>query len=355
MNANPADTRFPHLDLGDLIAEASGQAMGDRALEHLAGCEHCQLEKSRWHLVADGVRGLAAAAPETARPASETAAPASETARLAPETVRPASETAPPAPRRRSRRRAPSRPGRRVRLAGSAAAGLVLLGGAVYGVAESHLVHVSLNGTRTPTETALTAVTGCSQLLQADGTLERVNGSSLDIATASGRPLTVTTTASTFVGESGALLSDITDGASVTVAGPSSAGTVTALMVGIGNPGQRHPQTPPADVVVKGTVADASAAGFTVVTPGGTRVPVTTTSDTVVSVDNPSLGQLPLGATAYALGHAGPGGTLSAQAVAVIVQLPQGGPQLHARVSVHVKDCSPASVNHAIMTLADGR
>src|SRR5580692_8053562 len=64
-----AGTRFPHLDLEDLIAGAAGQPVGDRAREHLAGCEHCRREASRWNLVADGVRGLAAAAPGTARPA----------------------------------------------------------------------------------------------------------------------------------------------------------------------------------------------------------------------------------------------------------------------------------------------
>ena len=101
MNADPADTRYPHLDLGDLIAGAAGQPIGDRAREHLASCEPCQREANRWNLVADGVRGLAAAAPETAQPA------------------RP----------RRTRHRVLA-PWRRVMLvAGSAAAALVLLVG----------------------------------------------------------------------------------------------------------------------------------------------------------------------------------------------------------------------------------
>ena len=34
-----ADTSSLHLDLGDLIAEAAGQPVGDRARQHLAGCE----------------------------------------------------------------------------------------------------------------------------------------------------------------------------------------------------------------------------------------------------------------------------------------------------------------------------
>ena len=47
MNADPTDTRYPHLDLEDLIAGAAGQPIGDRAREHLASCEHCQREANR--------------------------------------------------------------------------------------------------------------------------------------------------------------------------------------------------------------------------------------------------------------------------------------------------------------------
>jgi hypothetical protein len=319
MNADPADTCYPHLDLGDLIAGAAGQPIGDRAREHLASCEHCQREANRWNLVAGGVRGLAAAAPEAAQPA------------------RP----------RRTGQRVLAGPWRRTMLvASSAAAALVLL----VGVGEvTGLVHVHLSGPGTGT--ALTAVTGCTQLEQADGTLEQVHGSSLVIKTASGQPVTVTTTAATKVGEggaSGALLGHITDGSSVTVAGPSSGGTIAAFLVIIANPAQQHPQPPPGMLAVKGTVSDASTAGFTVVTSGGTRVPVTTSSDTVVSDANASLGQFPAGATILALGYAGPDGTLSAKGVVAILQLPQGGPQLHAQAHIHVKDCSPSSIDEAL-------
>lgn len=61
-----AGAGFSHLDLEDLIAGAAGQPIGDQAREHLARCEHCQREADRWNLVADGVRDLAAAAPEAA-------------------------------------------------------------------------------------------------------------------------------------------------------------------------------------------------------------------------------------------------------------------------------------------------
>ena len=202
-------------------------------------------------------------------------------------------------------------------VAGSAAAALVLLVGVG---AVTGLVHVHLSGPST--ETALTAVTGCTQLEQADGTLEQVNGSSLVIQTASGQPVTVTTTASTFVSMSGALLSDITDGASVMVRGYSSGGTIAAAIVTVGQPFSAV--NPPGFVPLQGTVSDASTAGFTLVTSSGTRVPVTTSDDTLVVVPHASPGQLQAGATIFAVGHAGPDGTLSARAVAAVSQLPSG-------------------------------
>ena len=309
MNADPSDTRYPHLDLGDLIAGAAGQPVGDRAREHLAGCEHCQLEANRWNLVAEGVRGLAAAATGTAQPA------------------RP----------RRARQRVLAGPWRRAMLvAGSAAAALVLLVGVG---AVTGLVHVRLSGPGT--QTALTAVIGCTQLEQADGTLEQVNGGSLVIKTASGQPVTVTTTASTFVSMSGPLLGDITDGASVMVRGHSSGGSIAAAIVTVGQPFSAV--NPPGFVPVQGTVADAGTAGFTLVTSGGTRVPVTTSGGTLVVVPHASPGQLQAGAGIFAVGLAGPDGTLSARGVAAVSQL-RSGPHL----SVSVRDCSPSSITEAL-------
>jgi hypothetical protein len=315
MNAGPADTRSPHLDLGDLIAEVAGQPVADRAREHLARCEHCRAEANRWDVVAAGVRGLAAAAPQAA----------------------------PSARPRPTRLRVLPGPGRRAVLAVGVAAALVLAG--VVGYGASRFVHISFGTAGTGAGPVLTAVSGCSALEEAAGTLEQVNGSSLVIKTASGQPVTVTTTASTFLALTGTLRSDITDGASVTVGGPSSNGTINAFFVTIGNPARHHPQMPPGFVVAKGTVSDASNAGFTVITSGGNRVPVATSSDTVVTVPDVSLDQLPIGASAFALGRAGRDGTLSARAVAVIQQLPQGNPQVH--VNVHVKNCSATSIDNA--------
>jgi hypothetical protein len=311
MNTDPTDTRHPHLDLGDLIAGAAGQPVGDRAREHLASCEHCQREANRWNLVADGVRSLAADAPETAQPA------------------RP----------RRTRGRVLAGPWRRaIVVAGSAAAALVLL----VGVGEATgFVHVDLSGPGS--QTTLTAVTGCSQLEQTDGTLEQVNGSSLVIKTASGQPVTVTTTATTLVSMSGPLLSDITNGASVVVRGSESGGTIKAAIVTVGQPFSAV--NPAGFVPVQGTVADASTAGFTLVTSSGTRIPVTTSGDTLVVIPHASPSQLQIGATIFAVGQAGPDGTLSARAVAGVLQLPSGG---HIHASFKVKNCSPSSILMAL-------
>jgi hypothetical protein len=315
MNADPTDTRDPHLDLGDQIAGAAGQPAGDRAREHLARCGDCQREANRWNLVASGVRGLAAAAPQPARPAW------------------PARPAGPP----RGGRRVLAGPWRRAMLvAGSVAAALVLLAG----VGEvTGTVHVHLSGPGTGT--ALTAVTGCSWLEQAGGTLERVDGSSLVIKTASGHPVTVTTTAATSVSMSGPLLGDITDGASVMVRGDRSGETISAAVVTVGQPFSAV--NPAGFVPVQGTVSGAGTAGFTLVTSGGTRVRVTTSGGTLVVVPHASLGQLRAGTAIFAVGHAGPGGTLSARGVAAVTQLP-AGPHL----GVSVKDCSPRSIDDAL-------
>jgi hypothetical protein len=316
MNAGPADTRSPHLDLEDLIAGAAGQPIGDRAREHLANCEHCQLEANRWDLVADGIRGLAATAPEIAQSAGPQ-----------------------PAGPQRTGQRVLAGPWRRAMLvAGSAAAALVLL----VGVGEvTGFVHVHLSGPSSGT--ALTAVTGCTQLEQAHGTLEQVNGSSLVIKTASGRPVTVTTTATTFMSMSGPLLSDITDGASVMVRGYRSGGTIEAAIVTVGQPFSAV--NPRGVVPVQGTVSDASTAGFTLVTSSGTRIPVTTPGDTLVVVPHASPGQLRDGTTIFAIGHAGPDGTLTARAVAAVSPLLAGG-----HLNVTTRGCSPVSIAAGLLS-----
>jgi hypothetical protein len=315
MNTDPAGTRSPHLDLEDLIAEVTGQPIDDRAREHLTRCEHCRTEVNRWDVVASGVRGLAG------------------------DGVHGAAETQ-PGRARRTGQRVLAGPWRRAMLvAGSAAAALVLLVG--IGAATGY---VDISGHST--QATLASVTGCTQLEQTDGILQQVNGTSLVIKTASGQPLTVTTSASTFVSASGPLLSDITDGASVDVRGSSAGGTIAAAIVTVGQP---FSAVNPAGLVpVQGTVSDASTAGFTLVTSTGTRIPVTTSGDTLVVVPHASPGQLQAGTTIFVLGQAGPDGTLSARGVAAITQF-QSGATLH--VSTSVRDCSPASIAEAIGAL----
>jgi hypothetical protein len=318
MNTDPAGTRSPHLDLEDLIAEVTGQAIDDRAREHLTRCEHCRAEVNRWDLVASGVRGLAG---DGVHGVHGVHGPGDARRGRA----------------RRSGQRVLAGPWRRAMLvAGSAAAALVLLVGigAVTG-------HVRISGNST--EATLAAVTGCTQIEQADGILQQVNGTSLVVETASGQPVTVTTTASTFVSLSGAVLSDITDGASADVRGSSSGGTMAAAIVTVGQPFSAV--NPAGPVSVQGTVSDASTAGFTLVTSSGTRIAVTTSGDTLVVVPHASLGQLPVGATIVAVGQAAPDGTLSARGVAAIRQF-RSGATLHANLSV--RDCSPRSITEAI-------
>jgi len=308
-----------HLDLEDLIAEVTGEAIGDQAREHLAGCEQCQLEAKRWSLVAHGVRDLAAEAAEAPQPAR------------------------PP----RGRRRVLSGPWRRAIVAvGSVAAAIVLL--LVVGIAAG-LVHVHLSGPGSGpgSETTLTSVSGCTRLEQAYGTLERVNGADVVIKTPSGQLVTVTTTATTRLAASGALLGDITDGAAVTVAGTSSGGTLAADFVVVSaNPPSL---TVPGFVTVRGTVVDAGAAGFTVVTSAGSRIPVTTSGATAVTVSHANLSQLQDGGRTTTVVRAGPDGTLSALAVIQPPTWPAG-----AHTSVSVKNCSSTAINHEIMALAYG-
>jgi hypothetical protein len=106
---------------------------------------------------------------------------------------------------------------------------------------------------------------------------------------------------------------DITDGARALVTVASSRGALTATTVMI-----------PPDVVVTGTgaeeilglVADASAAGFTLVEPDGRRDQVTVTpATTVITPVHVGESQLELGVATVATGVPGAGGTVAANTV----------------------------------------
>jgi hypothetical protein len=309
MNVSPADTHSPHLDLADLIADVTGQPLDDEARRHLLGCGHCRAEVDRWALVAGGVRGLAAAAPEVAQPAW-------------PPRTRPGIVT--------GLRRHP-------RLAASAAAAIVLLGGAGYWANAALIRHAP--------GPVLTAVSGCTTLKEAEGTFEGLDGTSLVIKSPSGQLVTVTTSPSTAVSMSGPLLSDITDGAPVVVRGQTSGGVITAVIVTVGQP--LSALNPPGFVPVQGTVSGVTSAGFTLVTSSGSRIRVTTSGSTLVVVPHAALGQLQDGATIFALGHAGPGHTVVARAVAAVTQLPAGP---HLSVHGKARGCEPAVIAAGIVS-----
>jgi hypothetical protein len=302
------NTESPHLDLEELLAEVNGEAEARPARAHLSACPSCQAEAERWRSVADGVRYLIATAPVPREAFPGTGA---------------------------RRRPHPA-------LAAAAAAGILVIGGASYGLtaALGRSGHPADRGSITA---GLTAVRGCASLAQVSGTLEQVSRISLVIGTSSGQAVTVTASAPTLVDLLTAPLADITDGTQVIVTGTSSDGTIAADSVVIGSAfpwRSAEISVSPGRVAVHGTVADAGSGGFTVVTANGARIPVTTSSDTEVVVHKASLSQLRTGGRTAAIGRAGPGGTLAATAIV------QGGYIRTGPVSVH--GCSPSSVDAAL-------
>jgi len=332
MNADPTDTtRFPHLDLDDLIAEASGQSAGVGARAHLAACAQCRLEADRWARVADGVRSLAADAIEP-----ELAEPELGASRR---------------PRSRSSRRT-------WWAAGSAAAALLLLAGLGEATGALHVsVGARSGGSGSSDAASFTTVTGCPQIQSANGTLERVNGGDLVVKTRGGQTITMTTTAATFIGESGSagppssLAGAITDGARVYAAGSRARGGIHARAVGVGLSATQVAQSRSGPAT--GTVADARAGGFTLVTPSGSRIPVTVSAHTLITVMHAQPGRLPTGAAIFAYGRAGSNRTLAAGGVMAVTWSPPGEPRLSG-IRPAVKNCSSASVDRAILALATG-
>ena len=273
MNASPTDTRHPHLDLGVLIAEAAGREWATRR-----GGTWPAAGTAKWRR-SGGISSPNGPWPGFHRDRDSPGC----TAAANPSACRAAWRRAIPGGRRRGSGAGPA--GRDRSLAG--------------------VVHVHVGG-HSP-EPVLTSVSGCSRLEQADGTLEGGGCHQPGCQTASGRPVTVTTTASTFVSMSGALLSEITDGASVVVHGYGSDGTVQAAIVTVGQP---FPAVnPPGMVALEGIVS--------------TRAPPAPPHDAHrnpglgdhldrhVVVPHASPGQLQPGTHIFALGNVGPDGTLS--------------------------------------------
>lgn len=315
MNTKPMNARDAHLDLEDLIAAATDELAAAADDSHLSSCGQCRLEVKRWRLVAEGVRDFEASGP--------------------------AAPTFGGLPANGDRMRPPWR--RALLMVASAAAALVLL----VGLGEvAGVVHVRFGSGSEP---ILTDVSGCAGLEQAEGTLMQVNGADLVIQTASGRSVTVTTTASTLVGMSGPLLSAITDGSLVRVRGNSTGGgAIVARLVTVGQPFSAV--NPPGLSPVQGTVSDVTSAGFTLVTSSGARIAVTTRASTLVVVIDASPSQLQTGTSVFALGYPQADGSLSARAVATASKLVAG-----LQVKVSVKNCSPSSMIEALGALGGTR
>jgi hypothetical protein len=152
--------------------------------------------------------------------------------------------------------------------------------------------------------------------------------------------VTVTTTSATHVSMSRAPQSDITDGALVSASGHGSGGAIDANYVTLGNqPRGGIIEVPPGIVYAHGTVADASSAGFTIVTADGTRVPVNISADTNVEIPKATVSQLQIGAPSIAFGFPQPDGTLPAVGVL------SGRPGI-----LDVMGCSPAQIDAAMTT-----
>ena len=312
-----------HLDIEDLIMEASGAPLTEEAEAHLAACPACHSDAERWATVARSVRRLVAATPAPASSLPDDRSFGQLGTQVSSD----------------QRHWRPTRIWRLPRRAylGGAAAVLVVAAGA-YGLAGgfggSGTPPAPSGGPRT-VSAGLTTVNGCPALDATSGTLEQVNGPNLVIKTSDGQSVTVATSASTKISrEVSGSLDDIHDGAQVVVETTTEAnGTTVAQSVGVGMASvigklKQLPIPPVLPVKVggtglgpqlglaSGTVADAGAGGLTVVEPNGTGVPLATTISTTVTVlSAASVSNLETGEFTVAVGPSGTSSTLEAESL----------------------------------------
>jgi hypothetical protein len=318
MKAEPA-----HLDIEELLAEATGTLLSDKAKVHLVACPACRRDAERWAIVARGARRLVAATPA---PASYL--PEDSSSGRSDSHVGSYQRDAHPTGNRRLSRRA---------YLGAAAAALLVVAAGSYGLLAGFGGPGSRPATRGGPRTVLaglTAVKGCSGLDETLGTLDEVVGPNLVVKTSDGQSVTVATSASTKVSrEVSGSLDDVHDGAQVVVETTQSNGTTVAqsIGVGMGNVIGKLKQLPiPPVLPVKaggtaiapklglasGTVADASTGGFTVVEPDGTAVAVITTRSTTVTVLSAAgMSSLETGEFTVAVGTTRTSATLEADSV----------------------------------------
>lgn len=262
---------------------------------------------------------------------------------------------------------------RRLLVIAAAAAGVLVIGGTSYGLTAGLGGSGPSAGTpdadgHAATGAGLAAVSGCPGLEATSGTLERVNGTSLVLQTLGGAPVTVTVPASAKVTRQvTGSVSDIADGTQVIVRGTGSAGTIAAQSIsiavvpklpGLPHPGHRRGPTRtfrgPAGTggIAIGTVTGAGTGSFTVIMPGGLRVPVTTSgSTTVLTLASASLSQLQAGELIVAVGSAGPD-ALAAATVEQGTQLPQVVSPGNGIARVPGLGCSPSAVATAALLSA---
>lgn len=238
----------------------------------------------------------------------------------------------------------------RVRLTAAAAAVVLLAGGTAYGV------NAGLTGSAVPAGSgkaataALTAVTGCRQLMAAAGTLVSIHGRALTIRSRSGRTAKVTVTANPLLNISSHTLSlVVADGRRVLVAGALSGHTMAAGAVALPPSAgghfnlqlRSHPS-----VNRFGTVSGWNGSSFTLTTADGTRLRVTTAAATAAIDSRPALSQFRTGVPTIALGQVQPDGTLSAVVLLQMPKLPGPG---QTRI-VTPRGCSARAVATAYLT-----
>jgi hypothetical protein len=252
---------------------------------------------------------------------------------------------------------------RRRRLVIAAAAAVIVAAGSIW---------YGLGGAGRPAGAVkeLTAVNGCPGLAATSGTLERVTGTSLVLKTPGGEPVTATISASAKISRQvSRTVSAITNGTQVVVAGTGSAGGIAARVItvatlaklhsppppihrGHGRPSRHERRLPAGAGRAEGTVADARAGGFTLITSGGFRIQVTTSGLTrVYTQARSTVGQLRPGVFTIAVGSAKSDGTLAAATIE------QGTGMMHFQhgggiVAQPWLGCSPTAVATAAFLTA---
>jgi hypothetical protein len=276
-----------HLGVAELTGLANEAPLDAAAGAHLDSCPDCQAEARSWSVIAAGVRTVMAEVPAPVAALDGVLAAIEGSAAGRP----PLGAASPAAKRARW-----GLPGWHP--AAAAAVTVAVLGGGGLGIAST--LSPGVRGTG-PVMTAALTATSCRSLKLAIGTLASVSGSTLVIKPVIGPAVRVSTSASTTVArEVKGTLADVRDGTHVIVSGARSDGQITARRIGV-TPSSLAGKAPVLSVpalpvqrfhpalalglalgLANGTVADATAGGFTVDEPGGTHVRVSTLSSTTV-------------------------------------------------------------------------